>query len=75
MTRAGPAYDNITYMLLQKRKAADTEGAKAKKVRKGKNAADTDEDDDEAAPEKKPKKGGRKKKTVKAQANEDVVKA
>ncbi|KAM0704337.1 hypothetical protein Q7P35_008571 [Cladosporium inversicolor] len=53
-----------------KRKAADTEGGKAKKGRKSKVAAD-EGDDNEPAPGKKAKGG--KKKASKAQAEEDVV--
>lgn len=55
----------------QKRKAAETEGGKAKKGRKTKAAAGDGDDDEDIAPEKK-SKGTKKKKTSKAQASEDV---
>ena len=58
--------------MLQKRKAADTEGGKAKKGRKSKAAADEGHDDGEPVPEKKAK-GGKKKKASQAQTEEDEL--
>lgn len=59
--------------MVQKRKAADADGGKAKKGRKGKATESAEQSDDENVPGM-PKKGGRKKTKAARAGSEELVK-